>query len=71
MKRRELFKLIKKPPRVAKDFVTIRFGFGYTPYPDNSVQANSSYIGSLYYYHCYKNIKTNEIFNVILVKSIF
>ncbi len=66
MTRRELFKTIKNPPSYSKDYVTLRFGFSYTPYPDNSVKTNSSYIGSLYY-HSYKNIKTGEIFNSILV----
>lgn len=66
MTRRELFKTIRNPPKLSREFVTLRFGFGYTPYPDNTVLINSSYIGSLYY-HSYKNIKTNEIFNAILV----
>ncbi len=66
MTRRELFKKIKNQPKLTKKYVNIRFGFSYTPYPDNTININTSFIGSLYY-QCYKNIKTGKIFNSILV----
>jgi len=66
MTRRELFKVIKNKTHIKNHFVSIKFGFGYTPYPDNSININSSYIGSLYY-HSFKNTQTGKIFNSILV----
>ena len=66
MKRRELFKLIKNPPTYKNNYSSIKFGFGYTPYPDNNATLNSAYIGSLYY-QSYENNTTGEIFNSILV----
>lgn len=66
MTRRELFKTIKNPPKTATHFVTLGFGFGYTPYPDKSINADEGYVGSLYY-HKFKDLTTNSIYNSILV----
>ena len=65
MTRRELYQAIKSPPTYSTNFVSINFGFGYTPYPDNSINVSTAYVGSLYY-QTYKNKKTNEIFNSTL-----
>jgi MoxR-like ATPase len=65
MTRRELFQAIKSPPKYSKDYISINFGFGYTPYPDNSINVTNAYVGSLYY-QTYKNKKTGEIFNSTL-----
>ena len=65
MTRRELYQTIKSPPTYSTDFVSTNFGFGYTPYPDNSINVATAYVGSLYY-QTYKNKKTGEVFNSTL-----
>ena len=66
MTRRELFKIIKNPPKPKEGFSSRGFGFGYTPYPDKNITTKDGYIGALYY-HSFQEKKSGALFHTALV----